>query len=1732
MVTPNSPIYPNIQAPATTSIQNVPQPVAPAEGASSFDAAFANAQNVNIPSLKYTNPALQTPLDLSLKYADPVYGYSALNPNTEAQYADRQNGFGAFGNNLLKFGANTLGTIGATFAAIPSAISAIADGKLSDIYNNPMVNSINEWTEGLENSLPNYATQYEQDHPLLSAISIWHPKAFTNTWGSVIKNLGFVAGDIASAAIVDAGVGLVTEGTGEIPLLAGQGEKIASDLGKFSKIFSSSTNTIDSFNDALHAGEDIQSAVSKLSSAAKVQNGIKYGLKLFASTVGQASLIANNTYSSSKQQLESEYVNKYGILPTGDQAKTIEQLAVGAGNTNLIANAAIMSLGHAYSLKSFFSPTAQALREGAEQEIASGIKLKVNPLNIDEIQNVTPVTKGWKGVVENSIPFLKNVGVQGLQGGSLYFTDNAIKSYIQRKYDNENVDSFDNLWHSLGDGFSNTFLTKEGQQSIEMGALTGALIHAGSSIFEKIKEAPNKATTTNLLLSRLNDQTVTGLFSHTYDEGINATTISRDMVEAAKNNDPFKYKNLQLQGLFNFVNGATKSGRFDLRIEQLKALKDLNQQQFETLFQLKYTDENRRASSDYVDSLISKALDIKKTINQVNDAFVNKYNPKKDLDNYTKYDNYKDALALTLSHISDTKNRITELGNDVSKIFPTIDTGKIMNLTTTEGIQQTIKDFQLRIKELNTNKELLEGTDANDLKDQHNREISFLEDKIKFLNKHKDYVESKINNPEKNDTQEQTSHADTFIGEAGEILHYYKNNDLKEEPVNFLSTIQALNKSGDIYRLGQFSKSATDYYNVLSTKKGYDKFADFVDDLIKKNDSRIEIDADGKFKYITPEIIKQREDAKKVETKQQIEEALNLETPPEPTSQEEKQKIETIIEKEKNKQPLTDEEKSLKEEKKQTYKNKKKAVEKAEEDYDALTFEDQMKVDEAKKLEEKKAEIQTDKEKELSKVGKKGETLTGFKNGKEVTITQGDVTGDNVNATITNKDGSGSQSGNFKVDDLKKLVEDGFDKKVESLINPIQLQFIVPQPKAATPDNEKKYGNITPNIFHGIDYTGIDENGSTHKTNLFQRLFKKLFPEKIAGEISLKIQKSTKGLEAGKFSDTPIGNSKLYRSGYDNEIVVVADGKELGRISDNLFFDRDGKKVSILDLKQSEYKDVTGNDESTYDSFMKEAQDHQRLLDKIKEITQDGKTDISNKQLSELIGKVSINYGSLSKVNTPEEATLLKDANYKAKDSYVLSLPMVKDPVTGRYTRQLKNVIGEKGIINDLPEDVKKFFNDNIDQILDLDRRYIVLYRMPDGTFNKSSVVAARPSTRTVENLDNLFKEIHTGTKEDVQKELDNIYISAPNKKSFGVKIQLNQNPTDGYSLDFQKTINNNKKSERKISVKIPISKEEMVKIKNIDGLAQFLTKKVLEERVNNKDFKSLNIEKIDSSDFKSNILKDENTNYNELKNKLTIATTSDVYTGYSLQLKPKEDPNAPKPEVKQVPAEQPTIEDNKQALLDSGKSEEEIDKLSPTEVKQQAAKLPPDLTNKPLSKDKILTVLKREYKKFYGIEMNPVQIEKFERKLVQFTGTGHLDPSYVQSIFSHEDTSVGKGSYKKVYITTDSGKELSANIGKIKGDPEFYKLKEGSGATAKPIPINELKTNFDILQQIENAQAKIDRTDDPIKVQEGDKRIAELENKLNKDSEEYKRAKNIFDNFDSITRELEKDGNLKIECV
>jgi len=792
----------------------------------------------------------------------PVYGRDL--GDLEDINAQTQSWYGNLARGVIKGVGKTAGTFAQSLTNIPNTISAIKNRDISKLSGDPdgYEGVIDGWMNNLDKWMPTYQSAYAKAHPYLGIIPGAEGSSYF--WGEkFIPNLGFMAGSVLGAAAQDVAIGLVTEGIGEIPLVAAQVGKASLYLNK---LFSAETamgrvlgaknlsqlTRLENLATDLNKSEKFilnMNKAAQLAAAARVNNGFRYGMAIYGSSLTEAAVEAREGYRKIKDELINQYkFDNFNQEPDAKAMQEIENYANAGMNTRFGINMALLTasntlmFGNLY--KSMIAGGAGPVAGGLQQGIEGAGKIGLQEGSLDVFEKKAASTFAGR-VWDNIRPTVSTMFSEGVfEEGGQFAAEKGTYDYYTRKYKNRNYkegrDELNEVIKSTVYGMNQQFGSQEGIENMLIGALTGLVVGGGQRVYDNYKGKGANARLANAI-NIVNNVGLTNTLKQMYDSTLTSAAIAKEMEAANRSGDVFKFKNLQDDQFFNFVQSRIPGGMHDVTIEQLKMLKDLKKEDFERLFQLDWNSTNKTTVGEYVDNLIAKANEIKSTADMISNNLVNpfKNNPKvKDINNpseeelnsifeannYNKFEDYKNDLAYYAVTTKNVAGRLNAIQNSVNGINPLISNNTLSQLTNAERLKE-LRDFYEQ-KASNLNKTITEYTTPADRR--------LIKDQVKALRTNSERINSLLADDKIYDK--------TFE----ELLNFELNGQdaTRDNLVPVGSADKLIQYGVDINNLNKRRRDASKAFDELNTKEGFQKYFDQADEVA--NDLADQVEEDEK----------------------------------------------------------------------------------------------------------------------------------------------------------------------------------------------------------------------------------------------------------------------------------------------------------------------------------------------------------------------------------------------------------------------------------------------------------------------------------------------------------------------------------------------------------------------------------------------------------------------------------------------------------------------------------------------------------------------------------------------------------------------------------------------------------------------------------------------------------------------------------------------------------------------
>lgn len=699
------------------------------DSSKAFDYFVNKAKTDNAPLYEYG-------IEEEKRYSNP---YLQFNPNplggvdTEDIYGKFQGGGEQLWNALVKTGATAATSFVSSFSTFGDSIDSIRGGKPFD--EDSVLGKTQGWLQELENKYPNYYTEWEREHPYLSALPF--SGGSTNFWGDkVLKNVGFTVGSLASSFLVDAGIELATGG-GATPasfiLAANQIKTALSPLKNAFRSLSkvSTLNKVDDLMGVARVGEGINEGLKGMNQAYNLKKALQFAGTTYFAAQGESMIEGYQQYYQTKADLYKQELDKGTLTP--DKIGEIEKTAQEVGNITTALNLPIVMASNLLQFPTIFGG------KNILKQFDSPFLEVVKKEGLSVVNNYTRKQAWVNTMKEITKDFLSEGGEEGYQT----FVGNSVHDYYLDKF---NGTATTTLSKYLQKQLPKQVNDEQFWQSFIIGGISGGLMGA----YHPVK--------TNLIGAKERTDKAVQALQPVYDR-FNSTV--KDYVHFAENLEFSGDENAVNQfqanhkALFSTVHDSLKYGIYDNFQDNINDLRYLPVEEYNKLFGTEYNEQEKLNQLNFIQKESNK---IKSDLTEVNkffqkNPFDSPYATKRLQDLYKVdqtqakniqaklFEDYKELTAYNISRLRNTRGKISEIETELKTIGLEDSIIPILyNLDSKEGANQykRFKAIQLSTlrDEVDYYKELEQPTTELNLK------VNNLTNLIKELDKYdKDFKE-------------------------------------------------------------------------------------------------------------------------------------------------------------------------------------------------------------------------------------------------------------------------------------------------------------------------------------------------------------------------------------------------------------------------------------------------------------------------------------------------------------------------------------------------------------------------------------------------------------------------------------------------------------------------------------------------------------------------------------------------------------------------------------------------------------------------------------------------------------------------------------------------------------------------------------------------------------------------------------------------------------------------------
>ena len=657
----------------------------------------------------YLSQSLQPLLSKDIRSGNDI-AYKDIEPYANSKDFKKL-GFEPFANNEERYIQNRSfwNSSSKIFNKFLTSTGVGAASSLTPIFGQNLSDRLTTWQKEMDEYNKIFYTEKEQE-------SNYNPLT-TKFYDNLLPSLGFTVGNIGASLLLTRGVGgALSKGFSMLGKTeTGAGILNVVNNGKLSVY--KGLKRIDKADDIIGSitaqAETVQGATNAAKGLGKFTD-LSYRTGKFLSKRLPYSIYSGNAEShieasmaraETLESLRQEFETQNKRPPNAEELLQMGRLADDVYDKTLTNGTILLSATNLFEVDALMG------KFGIAGKLINIPKSKFlgGAFHFDDIVYRGGAIKGWekKKMKELILPNLTSTVLDGIaegfEEGSQYMIANGIQSWAMQKFKNKDFESvkegflteiFKDIKDPASFIFSSANIDDEFTQNAYFGALSGMLMTGGSKgiinpLKNKITKAPDVAQKRVDLLNKANDF-LSMKFVGAHEDKLNYFNQNAEILkQSIENNDLFAIENVTHNDLYTWVATSIAAGGFDLRMEQLEDLKNLQGEEFENFFSLKYNEENKQLAKKYLDSIEKKGRDIASDIEkfrEIENIYEWTDKEEKDLteeekqenENYELFEAVKYDLSYYYSKIKNfdkrTNKMLSELENSLgsTNLFSTV----------------------------------------------------------------------------------------------------------------------------------------------------------------------------------------------------------------------------------------------------------------------------------------------------------------------------------------------------------------------------------------------------------------------------------------------------------------------------------------------------------------------------------------------------------------------------------------------------------------------------------------------------------------------------------------------------------------------------------------------------------------------------------------------------------------------------------------------------------------------------------------------------------------------------------------------------------------------------------------------------------------------------------------------------------------------------------------------------
>ena len=523
--------------------------------------------------------------DLTGRYDTVIYG-----ANNEDAWGAQQSWLDKGVNGVLKGTNLAATTVVGGFATVGGAISSIFTGRLADIWDNPVMQEIDKWNEKVDQEyLPNYYTDQEKNADWYSPDNWWTANFL---FDKVIKNSGFAVGAIISGNIASKVLGATATAIGEAAAARAAALEATQSFKAFTPLLRNTSRAFSAGKNAeaaaLLEGEissiaDVTAKTTRMGEIALETNqfakindiGRRISISAY-SQAGESAFEGLQTSNQFRQQLIDQYKrNNFGVEPSAEELKKIDQQTEKVGKTSFLANMALLSATEYIQLPKLLGSSYAAEKQAANSLAGAtgNVVLKDGKYVAEE------VAKTKFGKLYNKVAGVGRYAFDPKEMGQeigQFAIQVGTQNYYNKAYQGKDADVLvDGVLYGMfgrdgsGEGVG-ALVSKEGLEGGLIGGLTGGVMQAkGNYMMSKA----TKSNTADFLELLNNAPTYKEAFQYKLDAVNRGVILQEQQQDAVEQGDKLEAKDLNADMMHNYLAPRIKYGRMDMVMDDIKDMR-------------------------------------------------------------------------------------------------------------------------------------------------------------------------------------------------------------------------------------------------------------------------------------------------------------------------------------------------------------------------------------------------------------------------------------------------------------------------------------------------------------------------------------------------------------------------------------------------------------------------------------------------------------------------------------------------------------------------------------------------------------------------------------------------------------------------------------------------------------------------------------------------------------------------------------------------------------------------------------------------------------------------------------------------------------------------------------------------------------------------------------------------------------------------------------------------------